>query len=81
MFGLDFSGWMLTFLVMTPEIVLFYSHNSRIRDFEMIASYPDFHDRIVTLGSSSGSSKVNLEISGISFTLTDETAAVLQTTR
>lgn len=46
----------------------------------MIASYPDFHVKIVTVGSTSGSSKVNLENSELSFILADETAAVLQTT-
>lgn len=69
LFSLGFSGWTLTFLVMTPEIVLSYSHNSGIRDFEMITSYPNLHDKIVTLGSTSGSSKVNLENSELSFTL------------
>ena len=65
---------------MTPEIVLSYSHHSRIRDFETITSYPDFQDKIATLGSPSGSSKVNLENPELSFTLAGATAAVLQTT-
>ena len=81
MFSLGFSGWTLTFLVMSPEIVLSYSHNSRIRDFEMITTYPNFHDKAMTLGSTSGSSEVNLENTELSLTLADETAAILQTTR
>lgn len=81
LFGLGFSGWTLTFLVMSPETVLSYSHNSRIRDFEMITNYPNFHDKTMTLGSTSGSSEVNLENTELSLTLADETVAVLQTTR
>lgn len=81
LFSLGFSGWTLTFLVMAPEVVLSYWHNSRIRDFKMITSYPSFHDKIVTLGSTSGSSKVNSENSEVSFTSAAEAAAGLQTTR
>lgn len=66
---------------MTPEIILLYLHNAEIRDFELITSYPNFHGKIVTLDSISGSSKVNVENTELSFTLADDTAAVLQTTR
>lgn len=34
--------------------VLLYPHHSRIGDFEVITRKPNFHDRIVTLGSSKG---------------------------
>lgn len=41
----------------------------------MITSYPSFHAKIVTLCSTSGSNKVNLENSELSWTLADESAA------
>lgn len=37
--------------------VLLYCHHSKIRDFEVITRKPNFHDKIVTLGSSKGNLK------------------------
>lgn len=37
------------------DSVFLYPHHSRIRDFEVITRKPNFHYRIVALGSSKGS--------------------------